>query len=171
MTEGVTAKDTTLRRILYSCLPNQCRKCQWFGHFARSYTMIRIPIWNKSVPTSTPPTWSERVARGPIHTSTTQFTTHSHRNKRRQGSWSKQSLREIELISQTEGAKKRQSAPTKIGKDQEIGKLWASPTHYLVSNLNVILSKVATQVEGTNGSNTSKAILSFNLSREKNNSA
>jgi hypothetical protein len=27
MAEGVTAKDTTLQRILYSGLPNQCQKC------------------------------------------------------------------------------------------------------------------------------------------------
>jgi hypothetical protein len=35
----------------------------------------------------------------------------------------------------------------------------------------VIPSKVATQVEGTDESNTSKVKLSFNLSREKNNLA
>jgi hypothetical protein len=34
----------------------------------------------------------------------------------------------------------------------------------------MIPSKVATQVEGINGSNTSKTKLSFNLSGEKNNS-
>jgi hypothetical protein len=28
MEEGATAKDTTLQRILYSGLPNQCRKCR-----------------------------------------------------------------------------------------------------------------------------------------------
>jgi hypothetical protein len=35
----------------------------------------------------------------------------------------------------------------------------------------MIPSEVATQVEGTNGNNTSKSKLSFNLSREKNDSA
>ncbi len=89
--ERATAKDTTLQIILYSCLPNQCWKCRRFGHFTRSCTMTRIPIWNGSAPASIPPTWSERVAPGPTDTSATQSTTHSHRNRRAQGSWSKQS--------------------------------------------------------------------------------
>jgi hypothetical protein len=49
-----------------------------------------------------------------------------------------------------------------------MGKLSASPTHQVVSNFNMIPLKVATQVEGTDGSNTSKNKLSFNLSGEKN---
>jgi hypothetical protein len=69
-----------------------------------------------------------------------------------------------------EGDQTRQSAPTKTGKDQEMGELLASPTHQVASNLNVILSEVATQVEGTNRRNTSKVKLSFNLMREKNDS-
>jgi hypothetical protein len=94
MAEGVTAKDTTLQRILYSGFPNQCQKCHRFGHFARTCTMTKISIWNRSAPTSTPPTWSEKVARGPTDTSTTHSTTHSHKNESKQGSWSKQSSRE-----------------------------------------------------------------------------
>ncbi len=117
MAEGATTKDTTPQRILYSGLPNQCRKCRRFGHFARTCTMTKIPIWNGNVAASTPPTWSERVAQGPTDTSATQFTTHSHRNGRSQGSWSKQSSRETGSTSQTEGAQTRQNAPTKIGKD------------------------------------------------------
>jgi hypothetical protein len=74
--ERATAKDTTLQRILYSSLPNQCRKCRQFGHFAQTCIVTRIPIWSGSAPASTPPTWSERVAGGLADT----FTTHSHRN-------------------------------------------------------------------------------------------
>jgi hypothetical protein len=81
MVEGATTKDITLQRILYLSLPNQCRKCHRFGHFTRSCTMTRIPIWNESAPASTPPTWIERVARGPTDTSTTQSTTHSHKKR------------------------------------------------------------------------------------------
>ncbi len=170
MAEGVTAKDTTLQRILYSGLPNQCRKCCCFGHFARTCTMTKIPIWNGSAPASTPQTWSERVARGPTDTSATQSTTHSHRNESRQGNWSKQSTRKSRPPSQTEGAQTRQNAPIKIGKNQGMGELSASLTHQIECNLNVNSSKVTTLVEGTDGSNTSKAKLSFNLSGEKNDS-
>jgi hypothetical protein len=52
-----------------------------------------------------------------------------------------------------------------------MGELSASPTHQVASNLNVIPSEIATQVEGTNGCNTSKAKLSFNFPGEKNDSA
>jgi hypothetical protein len=33
MVEGAIVKDTTLQRILYLGLPNQCWKCCQFGHF------------------------------------------------------------------------------------------------------------------------------------------
>jgi hypothetical protein len=52
-----------------------------------------------------------------------------------------------------------------------MGELSASSTHQVANNLNVILLEVATQVEGTEGRNTSKAKLNFNLSGEKNDSA
>jgi hypothetical protein len=52
-----------------------------------------------------------------------------------------------------------------------MGALSASPTHQVASNLNVIPSKVATQVEGKEGRNISKPKLSFNLPGEKNNLA
>jgi hypothetical protein len=69
-----------------------------------------------------------------------------------------------------EGDQTRQSAPTKIGKDHEMGELSTSPTHQVASNLNVIPLEITTQVEGMDGRNTSKVKLSFNLSREKNDS-
>ncbi len=117
MVERVTVKDTTLQRILYLGLPNQCWKCHRFGHFAQTCIVTRIPIWSGSVPVSIPPMWSERVARGPTDTSATQFATHSHRNGRKQGSLNKRSSREIRPTSQMEGDQTRQSAPTKTGKD------------------------------------------------------
>jgi hypothetical protein len=144
MVEGVTAKDTTLQIILYSGLPDQCQKCRRFGHFARTCIMTRIPIWSGSVPTSTPPMWSERVARGPTDTSTTQSTTHSHKNRRRQGSYNKQSSRETGPTSQMEGVQTRPSALTKTRKDQEMGELSASPTHQVASNLNMLPLGVVT---------------------------
>jgi hypothetical protein len=107
MAERATTKDTTPQRILYLGLPNQCRKCRRFGHFARTCTMTKIPIWNGNAPASTPPMWSERVAQGPTDTSATQFTTHSHINERSQGSWSKQPSKEVGSTSQTEGAQTR----------------------------------------------------------------
>jgi hypothetical protein len=70
-----------------------------------------------------------------------------------------------------ERAQTRQNVPTKAGKDQGMGMLSTSLTHQVECNLNVIPSKVTTLVEGTDGNNTSKAKLSFNLSGEKNDSA
>jgi hypothetical protein len=42
MVEGATVKDTTLQRILYSGLPNQCWKCCQFGYFAQTCTMTSM---------------------------------------------------------------------------------------------------------------------------------
>ncbi len=36
MAEGVGPGDTTAERILYSRLPNQCRRCRKFGHLAKA---------------------------------------------------------------------------------------------------------------------------------------
>jgi hypothetical protein len=52
-----------------------------------------------------------------------------------------------------------------------MGELSTSLTHQVECNLNIIPSKVTTLVEGTDGSNTSKAKVRFNLSGEKNDSA
>jgi hypothetical protein len=170
MVEGATVKDTTLQRILYSSLPNQCQKCCQFEHFAQTCIMTRIPIWNASPHANTPTMWSERVAWGPTDTSTIQSASHSQRNERKQRNWNKQSSKEIEPPSQTEGDQTKQSAPTKTGKDQEMGELLASPTHQVANNLNVIPSEVVTQIEGIHGCNTFKVKLSFNIPGEKNDS-
>jgi hypothetical protein len=52
-----------------------------------------------------------------------------------------------------------------------MGELSTSLTHHVECNLNVNPSKVTILVQGTDGSNTSKAKLSFNLLGEKNDSA
>jgi hypothetical protein len=44
MAESATPKDTILQKIMYSGLPNQCRKCRQFGHFTRAYTISKTPI-------------------------------------------------------------------------------------------------------------------------------
>jgi hypothetical protein len=51
-----------------------------------------------------------------------------------------------------------------------MGELLTSLIHQVKCNLNMIPSKVTILVEGTDGNNTSKAKLSFNLSGEKNDS-
>jgi hypothetical protein len=56
MAERTTPKDTTLQNILYSGLPNQCRKRHHFGHFARACTVSKAPIWDESAPVGKLPT-------------------------------------------------------------------------------------------------------------------
>lgn len=56
MAKCVTPKDTTLQKILYFGLPNQCKKCRHFGHFARACTIFKTPIWDGITPTGKLPT-------------------------------------------------------------------------------------------------------------------
>jgi ribosomal protein S14 len=42
MAEGSEDTATIAQKILYSGLPNQCRKCRRFGHHARAYNTSRI---------------------------------------------------------------------------------------------------------------------------------
>jgi hypothetical protein len=44
MAEGVSTTDTICQWILYSGLPNQCRKCCKFGHHARICTVNKIKL-------------------------------------------------------------------------------------------------------------------------------
>jgi hypothetical protein len=45
MAEGGEPSDTVAQRILYSSLPNQCRKCKRFGHHAWASTINRSKPW------------------------------------------------------------------------------------------------------------------------------
>jgi hypothetical protein len=49
---------------MYLGLPNQCKKCHQFGHFACACTTSKAPIWDGSTPVGKLPTWNERVAKG-----------------------------------------------------------------------------------------------------------
>jgi hypothetical protein len=45
MAEGAEPSDTVAQIILYSSLPNQCRKCRRFDHHARACTINRSKLW------------------------------------------------------------------------------------------------------------------------------
>jgi hypothetical protein len=54
MAEGAEPGDTTAQRILYSGLPNQCRKCRKFEHIAKTCPQNRSPAQGRNMPTNTP---------------------------------------------------------------------------------------------------------------------
>ncbi len=63
MAEGAGIDDMIAQKILYSGLPNQCRKCRRFGHHARTCTTSRNKPW-EGVPSSAgPPSTSAPVRR------------------------------------------------------------------------------------------------------------
>jgi hypothetical protein len=105
MVERASMKDTTSQRILYSSLPNQCRKCPQFKRFTQACTIPRTPIWEGITPTSNLPTWSKKIAHGPTTIPMNQNTYSIHKNGKRQGNWSKHPTKGIGLTPPVEEIK------------------------------------------------------------------
>jgi hypothetical protein len=61
MAEGAKTDDMIAQRILYSGLPNQCRKCRRFGHHARTCTTSRNKAWEGVLSPARPPSTSAPV--------------------------------------------------------------------------------------------------------------
>jgi hypothetical protein len=55
MAEGASTIDTTTQKNFYPGLPNQCRKCRRFSHYARACTITKATSWEGNAPPSNPP--------------------------------------------------------------------------------------------------------------------
>jgi hypothetical protein len=60
--EGALPGDTTAQRIVYSRLPNKCRKCRRFGHLAKTCPFNRSLAQGGSTHATNPHVQNEKLA-------------------------------------------------------------------------------------------------------------
>ncbi|CAK9210701.1 unnamed protein product [Sphagnum troendelagicum] len=194
--ESVTPKKTTLQKILYSGLLNQCRKCHCVGYFAQTCTIPKVPIRDGNTHVNNFPTWNERVARGPVSIPPNQTAAPIHNNGKKQGRRNKYLKKAMGIIPLEQGTrtgqtprpflenptiknakrnstqgKWKQNTPASNVEDQTMGELVAILTHLPAKNLNAALPKDKGLDEGTDGRNTSKEKLIFDLPRGRDDAA